>query len=303
MKLTEKQLLEIFSLKQLKPFTRYNVLATQYKISVEELKEQLKEYEVRRQQTDIFSQLREAQPLESRIRTFDDALQIFNPALIVGDLHLAYIDHYYLIRMLEIARNKKIVQVIVNGDFFDAGITKSQFTDTSTMSLIDELNRAKDVLKLFTEYGIVRAYFIKGNHDQWMCDALDIGFQDLLKKLSPHNLEIIATDYSYAIYEWNVMIGHLEKYNPIPGEAALQIAKKYQKYAVVIVNHDHIRGIKTEDRYYGVSLGCVINDEEVWYKSSSFNDLPEWQKGAAIINEKHVTLYNDIPEEYIRIMA
>lgn len=297
-KLTDIQLAEIFSLKQQKPFTRYSVIANQYNIEVEELKELLDAYQARKKRDDIFSQLRNVQPLEERINPILKAVQTYGSVVVIGDVHGCFVDVSYLKDVLALGRQKGIEQIIINGDFFDASGTKAQMVDEYSVDVIEELSFARDILHTIKDYGYTQIYMTKGNHDQWMCDAVGMSFQELMNILSP--LPCVTTDYPYMYHDQHI-IGHLDRYASVPGELALAIVHKTGKNT--LVHHDHMVGAKMHDEYkaWGISVGCMVDPDRVWYKRSSFNNLPDWSNGFAIITDDYIDLYdNDYP--YLRIL-
>lgn len=289
--LTDDQLQEIFSLKHQKPFTRYSVIADKYNINVDVLKELMGEYQERKMRDGIFQQLRAPQPLQSRENTLPKPLQIYGPTLVIGDVHGCFLNVSYFKEMLYRAKEEGITQIVINGDFFDASVTKPQLSDLYSPSVIEELSFARDILYEIQRYGFTTIYMTKGNHDQWMCDEVNLSFQDLMNQLSP--IPCIVTEYPFLFLD-DILIGHLDKYSYVPGELALGIVDKTGRD--VLVNHDHIVGAKMHDEYqaWGVSVGCMVDPQAVWYKVSSFNNLPDWNNGAVIVSEQYIDCYHGI---------
>lgn len=298
MPLSIEQLQQIAALKAEKPFTRYQTIARQYKIDTETLKYEYEVYMRQKARAEIISKLRTPLPLQQRQKKFPPPYIVESSALIIGDVHACFVDVTYLKQMLTIARKRKITTIVINGDFFDASNTKAQYADAYTPDIIEELNQARDILYHIQSQGFDKVYFTYGNHDAWMANATDLDFVSLLEVLSPPELHIFANEYPYLLMGDDIMIGHLDRYSNNAGELALQIAKSVKRH--VLVHHDHIRGFQTDHTYYGISVGCMVNPEVVFYKQSGFNDFISWQRGAAIITSTSIDLYTE-KEQYVSI--
>jgi predicted phosphodiesterase len=207
-------------------------------------------------------------------------------AIILADLHCPHVDAGLIEAIMRDSHNSKIDTIILAGDIIDGQFTGRHKNPPQYVAPAkDELNYMRHYLKFF-ERNFNDVYVMPGNHDGWVTDYFEMSFQELIDyMLGDHG--IYVSPYEYLLVNDNLVVGHLEEWNEVPGFLAWKIANQFKRHA--IVGHDHIRGVYTQNHspYYGVSLGASLVPENIYYKQASFNSFPEFQRGYAVLTDKN----------------
>lgn len=213
-------------------------------------------------------------------------------AIILGDLHCPHVDRALIEAIMLDSRVNNIDTLIIAGDIIDGQFTgRHKNPPEFTAPAMDELGYMRHYLRYF-EKMFTDVYILPGNHDGWVTDYFEMSLGELVgAMLGEHDIQI--SDYGYIFLNDNVVVGHLEEWNAVPGFLAWKIAQQFNRHA--IVNHDHIRGVYTENtsKFYGVSVGASLVPENIYYKKASFNSFPAIQCGYAVVqNENTLRLMN-----------
>jgi predicted phosphodiesterase len=207
-------------------------------------------------------------------------------AIILADLHCPHVDAKMIEAVMADSRANNIDTLIIAGDIIDGQFTGKHKNPAEYVAGAEpELQYMRHYLKYF-ESMFADVYVCPGNHDEWVTNYFEMSFKELVDSmLGNHNL--IISPYEYITVNDNLVVGHLEEWNEVPGYLAWKIAKQFKRHAVV--GHDHIRGVYTENnsKYYGVSLGASIVPSNIYYKRASFNSFPAFQNGYAVLENKN----------------
>lgn len=203
--------------------------------------------------------------------------------IIMGDLHCPHVDRALVEAVMEDSHRNNIDTLILAGDLIDGQFTgRHKNPPEYTAPATDELNYMRHYLRYFdTMFNDV--YVLPGNHDGWVLDYFEMQMKQLIDEmLGTHGITV--SQYGYVYLNNNAIVGHLEEWNQVPGFLAWKIAQQYNRHA--IVNHDHIRGIYTENDsiHYGISVGAALVPENIYYKKASFNSYPAIQCGYAVVS-------------------
>jgi predicted phosphodiesterase len=212
-------------------------------------------------------------------------------AIILSDLHLPHIDRGLVEHIMESSRVKNIETLILAGDLLDGQFTgrhknPAQYVASAT----DELKYFQDYL-MFFEQNFQEVVVMPGNHDEWVMDYFECSFADLIGFVAP-DVKLTVSEYSYVFVNDNLVIGHLEEWNEVPGYLAWKIGNVYNRNA--LVGHDHIRGVYTENKspIWGASIGASLVSDNIYYKRAAFNSFPAIQCGyAELLDKNEITLY------------
>lgn len=208
-------------------------------------------------------------------------------AMIISDLHCPHVDRAMIEAMVKDSKDSGIDTLIIAGDIIDGQFTgRHKNPPAHTASAEAELSHMRYYLKYF-EYMFKTVYVCHGNHDEWVMNYFEVSFSDLVKMLLGDH-KLIISDYEYITVNDNIVVGHLEEWNEVPGYLAWKIANQFNRHA--IVGHDHIRGVYTENKskLHGISLGACLVPDNIYYKRASFNSFPAFQRGYAVLESPEV---------------
>jgi len=203
-------------------------------------------------------------------------------AMIISDLHCPHVDRAMIETMVKDSKQAGVNTLIIAGDVIDGQFTgKHKNPAEFTAAAEDELGYMRSYLKYF-ESVFSSVYICPGNHDGWVTNYFEMSFRELLDTLLGEH-KLIISDYEYITVNDNIVVGHLEEWNEVPGYLAWKIANQFKRHA--IVGHDHIRGVYTENssQLHGISLGACLVPDNIYYKRASFNSFPAFQNGYGVL--------------------
>ena len=203
-------------------------------------------------------------------------------AMIISDLHCPHVDRAMIEAMVKDSKQASIDTLIIAGDIIDGQFTgRHKNPPHLTASAEAELSHMRYYLKYF-EHTFKTVYVCPGNHDGWVTNYYEVSFKDLIQMLLGDH-KLIVSDYEYITVNDNIVVGHLEEWNEVPGYLAWKIANQFKRHA--IVGHDHIRGVYTENssKLHGISLGACLVPDNIYYKRASFNSFPAFQNGYGVL--------------------
>jgi predicted phosphodiesterase len=212
-------------------------------------------------------------------------------AIILSDLHLPHVDRNLIKHIMEVSRVKNIETLVLAGDLLDGQFTgRHKNPEQYVASATDELRYFQDYL-MFFEQNFQEVVVMPGNHDEWVMDYFECSFSDLVRFVAPE-AKLTISEYSYVFLNDNLVVGHLEEWNEVPGYLAWKIGTVHNRNA--LVGHDHIRGVYTENKsnIWGASIGASLIPDNIYYKRAAFNSFPAIQCGyAELLDRSEVTLY------------
>lgn len=234
------------------------------------------------------------------------------PTLVLGDRHSPHTDIRLLRKALKLAEQSGVTRVVDNGDGTDATSVSSHRDALSTPLALDMAHNVA-IMREFSERFTERVY-VRGNHDTWMLDFYGMDYPEFVRHV---DAGARATNYPYVLFGEDIVIGHMDRYDPVPGKLAYAIANKYKRHC--LVNHDHLRGVYRPyitnnppgyewngytiytasttmpgkpAPYAGISIGAMCRLQNFAYKLFAFNDLPDSMQGFAIILPWEIVLYD-----------
>lgn len=203
-------------------------------------------------------------------------------AMIISDLHCPHVDRAMIEAVIKDSKQSNITTLIIAGDVIDGQFTGRHKNPAQyTAPAEDELSYLRYYLKYF-EHTFKKVYVCHGNHDEWVMNYFEVSFKEFLDMLLGEH-KLVVSDYEYITVNDNIVIGHLEEWNEVPGYLAWKIANQFKRHA--IVGHDHIRGVYTENnsKLHGISLGACLVPNNIYYKRASFNSFPAFQNGYGVL--------------------
>lgn len=222
--------------------------------------------------------------MESPDPEFTKPLKLkYEPTLIISDTHSCNHDADFLCTALDMADQYNIKRIIHAGDVFNADALSNQSKPWEIVRpLKTDLDYGYAMLDYITAEGF-ELIIVPGNHDEWVMRQYGIGAVELFPRWK-------TTEYPYLYIGKKIMVGHLETTHNTAGYLAAQIAKKFNK--TVFVGHDHITGAYVdEEGYVGVSIGGMLVGENIYYKQTAFNPMPQWNNGFVILMDEKALLY------------
>jgi predicted phosphodiesterase len=207
-------------------------------------------------------------------------------ALIISDLHCPHVDRAMIEAAVRDAKENKVNTIIIAGDILDGQFTGRHKNPPQYVAPAEvELQYMRNYLKYF-EGVFENVYVCPGNHDEWVTNFFEVTFKELVDKVMGEH-KIVVSEFEYITVNKNLVAGHLEEWNEVPGFLAWKIAKQFNKHA--IVGHDHIRGVYSETNLnlVGISMGASLLPSNIYYKNASFNSFPAFQNGYAILESKN----------------
>lgn len=207
-------------------------------------------------------------------------------AIILGDLHCPHVDRKLMYHILQESIEHNIDTLVLAGDIIDGQFTGRHKNPPEYVApAIHELEYMQHYLD-YLEREFTDVYVLPGNHDGWVTDYFDMDFTTLINTMLPNN-NLHISKYGHMYINDNIVVGHLEEWHETPGYLAWKIAQQFQRHA--IVNHDHIRGVYSEqnNRFYGISVGAALVPANIYYKNASFNSFPAIERGYAVLQNKN----------------
>ncbi len=216
-------------------------------------------------------------PAEYEFHIPDPLMLDYQPTLLFADPHAPFTDVHTLRMAIDLAKARSIQRCIIAGDVFDANsLSVNKKAWEPVTNIRDDLIFGYQLLRFLTKQ-FKEVIVLTGNHDEWLMNAYGINAKQLFNIPG-----VVATQYPFLFFE-NYVIGHLDQYSQQPGELAAKIAAKYQAHT--FVGHDHMAGI-VEGSYNGVSIGSMLMADKIYYKSASFNSLPDWSNGFVVFDKQ-----------------
>lgn len=236
-------------------------------------------------------------------KLFADPLTVSNaPTLVISDTHAPYQNKKLLMTAFSIAKQRNIKQLIHAGDLIDGAAYSTQNKHELSPPIELEVEHARSILYTAKRY-FDTIVMLPGNHDKHYTKKEKITFTEFIRTVILDNKYVrsfLITEYDYVYYDTFAVIGHLSSdYDVLSGKVAANIAIKYNRHA--LVGHDHIHGyIRADNNKLGISIGGMFMHDRFAYKSKSYNTFPHSQLGFVIIEDRHISLFDeDLNEKVI----
>jgi len=215
-------------------------------------------------------------------RSYDDAIELNEDAVIISDLEIPYHDSELLGYAVSIGRLFGITTLVIAGDLLanDAlGYWPSEDTDESGRYTVeDSLQDGGRVLEALFQH-FKRIVIIKGNHDQRGTRVKEWGFFEMMRR-SWENLG----DLDISFYKWCIIQGkrveHFGAYAKVPGSVSRDRAEIEQMDVAGGHTH-HLSMVFTKDgQHQAIELGHCTLPEKRYYKTvNGTTRHPKWVSG------------------------
>lgn len=190
--------------------------------------------------------------------------------VVTSDWHIPYHDIDLCEKMVRVASKKKIRQLAIVGDLFDAATLSIFEPQDIEFGIREELNSTAETLKHLLKF-FSRIYWSVGNHEmrllrmlKFSVDLVDVG------KWLLDNPKLVLTPLPQMYLDagtdrWRLT--HPSSYSRVPTRVAVQIASKYQ--CNVMSAHGHLFGetIDTSGKYRAIDLGGLFDENKIAYKN------------------------------------
>lgn len=229
-------------------------------------------------------------------KLFGDALTLDTlPTLIIGDTHAPYQNKTLLLAAFKIAKERGVQQFIHAGDLIDGAAYNTQAKNERVPTIETEIEHARSILYTAQSY-FSKNIILPGNHDAYYFKKEKLTFEEFIYAVildGRFKAKFTVTDYDYVYYGDFAIIGHLTSgYDMIAGKVAANLAVKYNMHS--FVGHDHISGyIQAENGKIGISIGAMFVKGSFSYKAKSYNTFPDSMLGFVIIQDGHISLFDE----------
>lgn len=204
--------------------------------------------------------------------------------LVASDFHVPGENEEAVKHLLNYAIKNKIKHLIIAGDFWHQDAVSKWALKDPNMSLAEEIERGIKLINKLSNY--MNLYFVKGNHDIRLCNALNfsLSFSDWMKSLvgKKFNKTVFVTDFDYMYLDSNQVpfrICHPPLYSRIKTSQASALA--HDRHENIIMGHQHFFSMTTNKtgKYICIDSGCMCDIERFLYKNASTTRCPEWENG------------------------
>jgi len=221
---------------------------------------------------------------------YTDYLKLRGDFILAGDFHCPYQDIEMCKKMIQVAEEEKIDQLLIGGDFLDERdlyIIPDQ-SNVQKAWLNQQLAYANDFMGVLSRH-FRKIYLISGDHDQRLIKRIDyrINLSTMVKMFT--NLQekdkLVVSDYFYCIINDCWRISHADRATQRPTTKPLKLVDKYLMN--VIVFHGHNFGIEAHpsQKFLAVSIGAMTNIEKHYYAMRRDVSYPQWRVQFAILKD------------------
>jgi len=228
------------------------------------------------------------------IAPLGEAWRLSGDWLIVGDVHVPFTDWQWAERVLAVARQRKIRNLLIAGDFFDLSQFSLYIHVITPPTWAQEREAARIVLKAWlTWFHEIR--IIMGNHDRRLQKFTAGAFEEAdILALVTTNQKVTINGRGFAVIdtpqgEWRIT--HPRNYSINRLTVASDLAAKHDQH--ILSFHEHHVGLGWDryGRHCVVNGGCLVDPGKLAYVSLDDS------KSAAMSNG-FVTLINGVPTIY-----
>jgi predicted phosphodiesterase len=214
--------------------------------------------------------------------------------LITSDFHMPWYNRDMCMRLVQIAKEKKVPALIIAGDMFDNWIFSIFDKESRETSWREERNKTDQLLNILLET-IPRIYILVGNHDRRMLRALkfQVSFPELFRLLENGN-RVKVLELPIVRLNEDSLIIHPDTYSRTPGKVPRDLIAKYRKH--VFVGHTHSQSLVWDpsSNNIGVELGCMCKPDVMDYKNLHITTHPNWNPGFVLYDQGNIQLYNQL---------
>jgi hypothetical protein len=228
-------------------------------------------------------------------------LQISGNAMIVGDVHVPFVDWTYAHLVTRIAEKhlQPPRQLIIAGDYFNLDIFSDYAKLVAGPNWHDEKTAA---VALMQEWAAIfdRIFLLSGNHDRRVSRHTDgeMDITDLADFLSVNTAKLAPSILGYAMLESNGVswrVTHAKEYSINRLTVAGELALKFQSNIVSFHEHHQATGWDRFGRYCIVNGGSLVRQNDMAYCSLDDTKRPVWNTGFVMIREGTPTLFGKAP--------
>jgi predicted phosphodiesterase len=228
-------------------------------------------------------------------------LTITGNAMIVGDVHVPFVDWTYAHLVTRIAEKylKQPRQLIIAGDYFNLDIFSDYAKLVAGPNWHDEKVAA---VALMQEWAAIfdRIFLLSGNHDRRVSRRTDgeMDISDLADFLSISANILTPSILGYATLEsggvsWRVT--HAKEYSINRLTVAGELALKFQSHVIAFHEHHQAIGWDRFGRYVIVNGGSLVRQDDMAYCSLDDTKRPVWNTGFVMVREGVPTLFGKSP--------
>lgn len=203
---------------------------------------------------------------------YSGILRLDGNCIITSDWHNPFYDIDFADKMMLLARKKKIKQIAIVGDLFDA-MSLSRFDPQDAQySVQEELETTREIIVHLAKW-FDRIYWSLGNHEMRFLRALkfQLNLNDVGKLLFD-NPKLITTQLTYMQLHsggenWRLI--HPKNYSIIPCRVSGEVAELQQTN--VMGGHVHLFGMKTTKSglYTAIDLGGMFDPHKITYVNAA----------------------------------
>lgn len=209
-----------------------------------------------------------------------------NNIMIIGDLHVNYLDEEVIKKAIQFARQNKMKTAILAGDVVNADAFSVYPKSQPPQGFDLEVRQANLLFDLLAKH-FDRMYWICGNHDRRIAKAA-------LGELSINHIadivcgsarkKTIVTEYSRLWLECKTglwLVAHQRNYSRVKLSVARALAAKYGCHVICAHQHHCAVGVSDSGRHVVVDLPCSCRLPP--YKTFETSTMPEWCMGFGYI--------------------
>ena len=227
------------------------------------------------------------QPRKNDDRRPDPVLPLeleVDECLVASDFHVPGESTEAVEKLIDYAIKNKIKHLIIAGDYWHQDAVSRWALKDQSMPLDEEIERGVALINRLTKY--MSLYFVKGNHDTRLCEALSfkLSFPMWMRSLvsEKYNKTVFVTDFDYMFLKSNDVsfrICHPRMYSRIKTSTVSNIA--HDLHENVIMGHQHYFSMTTNKtgKYICMDSGCMCDITRFLYKNASTSRCPEWENG------------------------
>lgn len=214
---------------------------------------------------------------------YDKPPKFPSDCLILCDSHIPYHDAKFINKVLVLAQNWKLPNLLLAGDVMDMAAL-SFFSHKPTETLSKELDAAESFFKIAGEI-FENILMLMGNHERRFLHYLkeQLGMKYLMRLLDEH--KAVVSEYSYAFVEdW--LVGHPRNASVIPGRVPVFLSRKYPRHNVAS-GHGHLAGMAycEDGERLAIDIGCSVDPKRLDWISENLGTRPSLAQGALILKK------------------
>ena len=204
--------------------------------------------------------------------------------LVASDFHVPGENEEMVTLLLNYAIKNKIKHLIIAGDFWHQDAVSRWALKDPNMPLAEEIERGVKLINRLSNY--MNLYFVKGNHDVRLCNALNfsMSYSAWMRTLvgEKYNKTVFVTDFDYMYLDSNEVIFrvcHPMLYSRI--KTSQVAALSHDLHENVIMGHQHFFSMTTNKtgKYICMDSGCMCDITRFLYKNASTSKCPQWENG------------------------